>query len=70
MTIEKAIREAYEKKFPGNEPVWWFACYEGIDDAVGFIYYSTYGRDEDEMREELGDEITEALSNHYYSHCI
>ena len=70
MTIEKAIREAYEIAFPENDPVWWFACYVGIDDAVGFIYYSTYGRDENEMREVFGDEITEALSKHYCSHCI
>lgn len=64
-----AVFEALDILYPNEEGVVNMCRYVGVDDAVGFIYYSEFMRDEEEMRSTLGKEIANPIIEHYNLHC-
>lgn len=64
-----AIKTA-EMLYPEEQGVLSVLRYIGEDDAVGFIVYSEFGRDEKDLADLIGEEKAKILIDHYYAHCL
>lgn len=67
--IKDAIIEHYQETGESNELFESLARSLSEDELVSSVYYSFFASDENEIRQEFGDELGNAIIEHYDLHC-